>query len=323
MQNWQGFSGIDLLKGICLTCILFLTATAIPFAGIVAAAFIPLPIVYYGMKGRSRQEVAIYFFSLTIGTLIFLSLKEPTSSLIMFSTLGLIGLVLAETFRRRLSIEKVILYPVILALIVPMLILILASIQVNQTPWHIISSYLDESFQESIKLLGQTGISSEDMTNIRQNASIIKEILTDYFPSLLFIGLGLVAWVNLLLVRYLLVRAGIDCSPYADLSGWKGPDHIIWLFIIALGALLIPIKEAQITATNLLIPLIFNYFLQGLAIMSYFFKKKMVPPPLRAVLYIFTFTIQYVPIAVAAVGLFDLWIDFRKYIRVNDTTPHE
>ena len=219
--------------------------------------------------------------------------------------------------------EKVILYPVILALIVPMIILILASIQTNQTPWYIISAHLDKSFQESIRLLSQTGISSEDMTTIQQNFSVIKEILTDYFPSLLFIGLTLVAWANLLLVRYLLMRAGIDCSPYSDLSTWKGPDHLIWLFIIAVGALLIPVKEFQITAINLLIPLSFTYFLQGLAIMSYFFKKKMVPLPLRAVLYIFTFTIQYVPIAVAAVGLFDLWIDFRKYIGVNDTAPHD
>lgn len=314
---------MDLLKGICLTCILFLTATAIPFVGIVSAVFIPLPIMYYGMKCKSRQEITIFFFSLAIGTLIFLSLKQPTSLFFMFSTFALIGLVLPETFRRHLSVEKVILYPVILALIVPMIILILASIQTNQTPWYIISAHLDKSFQESIRLLSQTGISSEDMTTIQQNFSVIKEILTDYFPSLLFIGLTLVAWANLLLVRYLLMRAGIDCSPYSDLSTWKGPDHLIWLFIIAVGALLIPVKEFQITAINLLIPLSFTYFLQGLAIMSYFFKKKMVPLPLRAVLYIFTFTIQYVPIAVAAVGLFDLWIDFRKYIGVNDTAPHD
>jgi uncharacterized protein YybS (DUF2232 family) len=295
----------------------------IPFLGITAIMFIPLPIFFYYVKSTKYQGIAIYFTSLAIVIAITISWGEPISSPIIFVVLGLIGLVLGETFRKGLSIEKMILYPVILAVTVLLLMLIYASIRAHHTPLHIISVYVDSSIQESIKVLEQTGLSTEDLAMIRENAGKIRGLLADFFPSMLLVGLTFMTWINIIAARYLFGRAGIDCSSFADLSRWKVPDHIIWLFIIAVGAILIPLKEVQVTGLNILIPLIFTYFLQGLAIISYFFRQKMVPPPLRLIVYIFTFTFQFIPIAVAALGLFDLWIDFRKYISVKDNRPPE
>lgn len=295
----------------------------IPFLGITAIMFIPLPIFYYNVKSAKHNGIAIYFTSLAIVIAITVSWGEPVSSPVIFLVLGLIGLVLGEAFRKRLSIGKMILYPVVLAVAVLLLMLIYASLRAHHTPWHTVSVYVDSSIRESIKVLEQTGLSTEDLAMIRENAGKIRGLLADFFPSMLLVGLTFITWINAIAARYLFRRAGIDCSFFEDLSRWKVPDHIIWLFIIAVGAILIPLKEVQVTGLNIMIPLIFTYFLQGLAIISYFFRQKMVPPPLRAMVYIFTFTFQYIPIAVSALGLFDLWIDFRKYISVKDNRPPE
>lgn len=312
-----------LLGGIALSCLLFLAGMTIPFLGITAIMFIPLPIFYYNVKSAKHNGIAIYFTSLAIVIAITVSWGEPVSSPVIFLVLGLIGLVLGEAFRKRLSIEKMILYPVVLAVAVLLLMLIYASLRAHHTPWHTVSVYVDSSIRESIKVLEQTGLSTEDLAMIRENAGKIRGLLADFFPSMLLVGLTFITWINAIAARYLFRRAGIDCSFFEDLSRWKVPDHIIWLFIIAVGAILIPLKEVQVTGLNILIPLILTYFLQGLAIISYFFRQKMVPPPLRAIVYIFTFTFQYIPIAVSALGLFDLWIDFRKYISVKDNRPPE
>jgi len=54
------------------------------------------------------------------------------------------------------------------------------------------------------------------------------------------------------------------------------------------------------------------YMFAGLAIVSYFLKKSPFPAGFRYLIYFLIFAQQIVTLLVTAVGLFDLWIDFRK-----------
>jgi hypothetical protein len=71
-----------------------------------------------------------------------------------------------------------------------------------------------------------------------------------------------------------------------------GPSRVVGLNLLALAAVV--------------------YFVQGLAITAFYLERLRVPRPLRLVGYALLGAQQYLSLAVAAVGLFDLWIDFRR-----------
>jgi uncharacterized protein YybS (DUF2232 family) len=93
---------------------------------------------------------------------------------------------------------------------------------------------------------------------------------------------------------------------------WACPDRLVWGLIAAGFLLLTRVPPLVTISLNLLIILLTIYFLQGVAIISFWFKKKNLPMGLRVLGYIMIGLVQFLPFVVAAVGLFDIWGDFRK-----------
>jgi uncharacterized protein YybS (DUF2232 family) len=65
-------------------------------------------------------------------------------------------------------------------------------------------------------------------------------------------------------------------------------------------------------ALNLLVILLPVYFLQGLAVIDCFFRRKAFSPVFRVIGYLLVTLVNPLPIVVTGVGVFDLWADFRK-----------
>ena len=58
--------------------------------------------------------------------------------------------------------------------------------------------------------------------------------------------------------------------------------------------------------------LLMVYFLQGIAVVSYFFEKKRFPRMLRLFLYSLIALQQIILLFIIGLGLFDMWLNFRK-----------
>ena len=85
--------------------------------------------------------------------------------------------------------------------------------------------------------------------------------------------------------------------------------------------MIVPEDIAKIIGLNTLIVLLFLYLLQGLSIVQFFFRKKNIPRYLRALFYALIVLYQYLLVFISAIGLFDIWVDFRKMNRpAKDTT---
>jgi uncharacterized protein YybS (DUF2232 family) len=120
----------------------------------------------------------------------------------------------------------------------------------------------------------------------------------------------------------LLVQGRDPAFPdFGDLSCWKMPDWVVWFVIAAGAAMIVPEEAVQIAGLNVLIVALFLYLLQGLSIVQFFFRQKNIPRYLRALFYALIVLYQYLLVFVSAVGLFDIWVDFRKMNRpASDTT---
>jgi uncharacterized protein YybS (DUF2232 family) len=124
------------------------------------------------------------------------------------------------------------------------------------------------------------------------------------------IALGVLAGA---LANYLAARLCLRRLPgFRPFAREAVPDHFVWAVIVA-GILLASGREPlQGSGLNLLLVLTPLYAIQGLAVLRHFLQRVAVPRLLQ-VLSFGLFAVQPVLlVAVACVGLSDLWIDFRK-----------
>jgi uncharacterized protein YybS (DUF2232 family) len=68
---------------------------------------------------------------------------------------------------------------------------------------------------------------------------------------------------------------------------------------------------------NLLAVLLPLYFLQGLSVVSSFLQRKTYPPVLKGMIYLMVFILNPLPLIITGVGVFDLWVDFRRPRKKN------
>lgn len=302
----------ELFTGIAISSIAFLSAAIIPLFGSIGLIFIPLPILYYYSKLGRIQGLIVFSVSLLV---LAISLKILGShvNLLSFFLSGSLGLIISEVLRKSYSIEKTVLHSVVALFALCFVLLIYYSVKLGKTPWNLIEFHISESIQENIKLYSQLDAPSEQIDLIRNNAKAIITVIINLFPALVLTSVSFTVWLNILAGRLIFQRRGMWYPDFGDLAYWKVPDRMIWFVIISGVLLLIPVGMLKVVALNLLIIFLFIYMFQGLAIVNFFFKKKNVPGFFRVICYFLIFAQQFLLMIVIGLGLFDVWVDFRKF----------
>lgn len=135
--------------------------------------------------------------------------------------------------------------------------------------------------------------------------------LTLALPALMVINLALVAWLNSLVVRQIAGALGwADAEP--SLSLWASPEWLIFPFLSAGFAMLVPVAGISLIAFNLFLILGFAYFGQGVAVMAATLQRFRAPWILRSLGYFLVFMNPFLMLMVTLLGLLDLWFDFRR-----------
>jgi uncharacterized protein YybS (DUF2232 family) len=185
----------------------------------------------------------------------------------------------------------------------------------------IVQGYVGESIQYSISLYEEIGIPQDQVDNLKESAGAVSAWIVDHSVALFLTSTAFFIWLNVLGMRMFLQGRDPAFPDFGDLACWKLPDWVVW-FVIAAGAMMIvPEDIAKIVGLNALIVLLFLYLLQGLSVVQFFFRKKNIPKYLRALFYTLIVLYQYLLVFVAAIGLFDIWVDFRKMNRpAQDST---
>lgn len=311
----------DVLWGVVLISLSFLTVALIPFVGSVTVMMIPLPVIFFlGKLGRLRG-LFILAVSLLIVDVIVRSMVAEGGETSLFLLLGFMGVAIYEGLRKNLSIEKTVFFAVTLSVFFAVLLLLFQSAILGEMPWAVVNAYITKSFQESIELSAQMGAQGEQVALIKNNMDMIIRSLLYVFPALSLIGIAFVVCLNILFGRVLFLVNGIAYPDFGELTQWRAPDGTVWILIMAGAAVLIPsvlgLKNLWmvIAGLNILIVVLFTYFLQGLAIIEFYFKTRQVPRLLRFMFYFLLMIQQYLVVLVSAAGLFDLWVDFRRLNR--------
>ena len=297
----------------------FIFATAfLPVIGSICLLLLPM-ILFLNGTVNDRIKTAIAFF-IPFSLLFFLSLLNINLPTIAIFTMGMAGLFIAQIAATNGSVEKIIIYPALFIIAATCFYFVYGGFVLSVSPWQLVVKYIAATIQANVKLYSQLPLNVEDINFIKDNEKNIIDGFTQIFPSLVIISSILIVWINFLMGKQILGKAGITWPKVTALARWKAPESIIWIFIISGGLFFVPYKDINFFSLNIFLVTCFIYLLQGLAIVSFFFQNKNVPLFFRYLFYFLIAVQQILMIPIVAVGLFDIWIDFRKYFPKDQTT---
>lgn len=319
MNAGGNFNLREFTLGVGITTTFFLLVVLSPVIGFAFSLIAPLPIAFfYWRMGRFR---GMGLFLLSFGLLAALSkIGGFVESLPFLLVLGSAGIIIPEVLRRRHGIEKSVGLSV--AGFVALILVVLTGYSqiLDRSIPEIVGDYVSDSIQYSIALYEEIGIPQDQMDELRGGAPSLAGWIVDHGVALFLVSATFFIWLNVLGMRICFQGHNPAFPDFGDLACWKMPEWVVWLVIGAGILMLVPEEIARIIGLNTLIVLLFFYLLQGLSIVQFFFRKKKIPRYLRALFYALIVIYQYLLVFVSAIGLFDIWIDFRKMNSpVNDS----
>ncbi|MEN8243887.1 MAG: YybS family protein [Thermodesulfobacteriota bacterium] len=308
-QTDNGSVAKDIATGTAITLFIFAVTSYLPILGFFCALFIPLPTLFYRSKlgrqvGIIVPAAALFVMAAVMGGI--------AVDLVFFLELLLLGFMLGEFLAMNLSVEKTILYTCASVLLSGLLGLVLYSNVSNTGITLLVSQYIAMNLEMTMALYESMGVSEESLVQLSNSLEQIQYILVRIVPAMVIGSTLFVAWINLLLARRILAAKGMFFPDFGALNHWKAPDALIWVLIGCGGLLLIPGTSLKMLGLNGLLILFIVYFLQGIAVVSYYFEKKRFPRALRLFLYTLIAVQQFILLLVIGLGIFDMWLNFRK-----------
>ncbi len=293
--------------GICITLALFAGASAIPVLGLLGVFVLPLPVLVYRLRlGRVRGAV-VPAVAFAIMVMLF---GGGSLDLFLFFALLLLGYILGESLERNFSLEKTVAVTCGGLTLAGLIILFFYSQAVGISIPDLISGYVAESLSVYQAAADKMGIAEEARQELATSLELIEYVARRTFPAIAVSGMLFTSLITLFLARPILKWVKLPYPDFEEFLLWKAPEMLVWV-VIACGAfMLLPAGALKLIGENGLKIMMQVYFLQGIAIIAFLFKKKQVPQVIRWPLY--TLLALVFNIFVVGLGFFDMWLNIRK-----------
>lgn len=292
-----------------LALLLTFVPVFLPVGGLVLTTFAACPLIILALK-----YPWFYVGSVLALQGVLLVLFDGLAPLLPFSQQAVIPLAMAYTIRRSCTMSYTIALSVLLPLGVATCLLVLWSMVTQQSPLDIFTRYLEQLFQ-AVQERVHTLELPEGQSDLATRVETLSRIALTIFPGMLTLNYLFTNVLNYLLVRHYCrqSRPPLFLDP-VELTAWSAPDHLVWVFLASGVTLLLPWPFLNAVGGNILLVTLAIYLLQGIAITLFWGRRLPLPLPMRWFLAIFVFLLAG-PLCLlicTTVGLFDLWVDFRR-----------
>jgi uncharacterized protein YybS (DUF2232 family) len=272
-----------------------------PPGAALALLALPLPtLVVGGVAGAAHAAAS----SLAVGSLLGGLLGWPVGASFL-ALAGVPAVVAVLMLRRAWRLAPVVGASVAATLIGGALLAFLLVPEIGSWPTALADAW-HASFDSAVATYRDLGMSPEQLADLESQRDELARSALRFLPALLVVGASALWLVNLR------VSARWAAWPQLHaLSRWRMPDALIWGLIVSGFGLFVPNPIVTMIAGNVFAIVIASYFGQGLAIVSYFFQRFSLPRGLRIATYLVIALQQVAAALVVALGVFDLWGDFR------------
>jgi uncharacterized protein YybS (DUF2232 family) len=283
----------------------------IPFLGPLFGLLTPLPFLFYASKLGTQDGLKVSAVALIL--LAILSYLTGYAQLMFLSVeFCFLGVVLAELFRKRLSVGTTILWATGLVLIFGFTALTLIGWSKAMGPFDVVQAYLRESLGEAARVYRHMGMEETQVAEFQRYLKTLTDMILKVYLGLLIIGTGFIVWFNVMVSRPLFRLAGLEYPDFGDLGRWQAPEYLVWGVIASGFSLFLAGGVIQFLAVNSLIVMAAVYVFHGLSIVLFYLNKYHIPVWVRAGIYFLIIFQQVFLLVLALAGLFDQWVDFRR-----------
>jgi len=298
---------IGLVRAAFGAAALFLAGGVIPIVGGVAMVFAPTPVLGYAIgypRALWRMGAAV-----TIAAGLIALGAGPAAAGAYLLTLGLATIMMVYLIERRRPFETIVLCSAA-AMLIAGVAVALAFFGSPAALAEVLRHDLTIAMTRGEKFYKSVGVNSAIPPELR---TTIVEATLRLSPALAALTAALTVLINLGIFWRLSGRQQrLGYMLFADLPRWSSPDWLIWVLLTTGFGLFIPVDALSTIALDLFVCVAAVYFCQGLAIMAFYFKVLAMPPLARGLIYFVTIVQPVLAALVCAVGIFDLWIDFRR-----------
>ncbi len=298
---------LDIIKGSVATLTLFLAYVTFPLVGMLPGLFAPFPAVYYAVKSSRTSGTAI----VVICTAVMAIMGDALFPLFFLLQSGVISLAIPVFLTGGRSAARAIAYTVAVNLAAIVVLAVVYGVAQGVNPHVQAVKAINASISQVASLYQEMGIKGDELKGLQQSMQQAGALIGRIYPALLVVGLTGIVGLNLLLLTK--VAARLPRLPATgSFSNFKNPEQLVWVLIAAGFSLLVKNPQIATAALNLLIVVASLYFIQGMAVIAHFFSRYAVPKFVRVIFYIVLALQLYLVVAIAALGLFDIWGDFRS-----------
>lgn len=288
--------------------LLFGAAGALGAGAVLVNLLTPLPPAVLGM----RYTPALGWAAVGLTVVAILVTSGVTPTLLYMTQFGLPAVLLPWLFKRGVAWDRAIVTVLGLMLAFGTVVLLGVTAGSGQSPFEVVDAQIDKEIDQALTLMQefagseQTPESAEALREVTQSMG---ELMHRAYPGMLIVVCAVLQLFTVAVLAFLARPAGLPGGAFAR---WRAPELLIWVLIATGFGVVFAAGAVQSVAINVLIILLPVYFLQGLAVVEHFLARKGLSFWLRGLSYLILLVINPLPMIITAVGVFDLWADFRK-----------
>lgn len=299
---------LDAVKGGALTLALFLAYVTFPVLGLAAGFFAPLPSLYYYLKRGAATGFSVFIITLAV----LIVMGDSAVPLLYLLQTGLIGLMLPFFYLQGKGSARAIAYAVGIDFLLIVILAVVYGFWTGTDLQGILLKGITSSTEQAITVYSKQGLPAEELEMFTQGVRQAGALIAKIFPALILVALGTFAALNMAVIFRIRAKWLPAIPEPEQFQSFRNPDLLVWVVIAAGFALLTPQADISRVALNILIVIGFIYFLQGLAVVLSFFQRIAVPSLARVIFWLALAFQPYLVLAIAFLGLFDIWGNFRS-----------
>ena len=294
---------------LCLASLtLALVGGVIPIAGSFFSLLTPLPLILLSLRGG---RVIALLGMLVVGICVA-GLLGPGHAWFFYIEFGLPAMVLAEATRRQWAPEVSVAVGSLTVLTSSLIGLFILAWGAGGSILDFLTHRLDIAVRDAMELYGKMGVSPDEVGPLFGSAEEVRRVLLTTAPGLFMAAALLSTSANFFLARRGSAQATVSGGVASGFT-WSVPDWLVWVFIGSTVLLLSGLPIAKEIGLNGLLVMMTVYFLQGLAIATFWIRRLRLSPFVGFVGIVLLLLQPLLLLLVTLVGLFDIWVVFRRY----------
>ena len=290
--------------GITLVCLLGVSVLG-PF-GAFLNFLTPLPAAYLGMRFGIRTG----FIVVAVTSLLLLELASTYTLIAYLSLFGIGSLLLPYFLHRNYPWDKAILYTAASAASITAVIMLISVVVNNVSITGVVAQVVQSEVDQALVVYRNAGLPADQLKDMELAIQGMGDFVRRGFYGLYLATLIAIQALTLIVLQRVKIKGQLFGGP--SFAKWRTPPHLIWILICGGFLQFVPVQAVTTIGWNILLVMLPLYFFQGLAVVHHFLRRKNYPRSVKSMLFLLLLVVNPLPVIVTSVGVFDLWVDFRR-----------